>query len=390
MGLTLFLAAQCAVGQRCTCGEDIERLAYSEYHLSESADVQSYLSTFFNMTDEQRKTLVQGTTSNTGLEALTKDMYLNYTNDQTSDTRMDEFRRLEQQFRQRQSFSQSDLVTIYRRVVSDDARTQYNECMKTCYGGIRLFLEGDETKEFIVTVSWTPRNMSEMNEKKPISVNLTGMTPINTATIYDAASLAAGSSLTQTYRRLDPYSKATIVVSVPGYGQDALDLVAKDKEVAGDVPLGTIVASTLNYEKYLHLYSNDTYAAQKTKWVPCDGRSVSGSAYAREIQANVPDLRGRFIRGANQMWSTGEPTLDAKTANPDALLVGAYQPDALQDHRHDVPKSGATHPDTDRFAAGDSGYPNGQAESLGAKSANVSSETRPKNVTLYFYIRINQ
>lgn len=375
--------------QQCTCGEDIQKIAYSKYHLTQSSDVASFLSIFFNMTEEQRSMFIQNTTSNTGLEALTKDMYLNYTNDETSQTTKEDFKKLQEQFRQNQSFTQNDLINIYKEVVSPDALKTYNECMKTCYGGIRIFIDGNESDEFVATVKWTPRSAAEMNLTKNITVNFTGLNPINSATIYDGASLSAGYSLSQTYKRKDPFSVATLVITVSGIGQDSHDFVAKDKEVPGETPIGTIIASTLNYDKFLSLYSKNDYDAKKTKWAPCDGRNVSGSKYSQEISPTTPDFRGKFLRCVNQIWATNEPALKPEQSNPENKTVGEYQDDALQSHTHKVDKAGTNVPDSGRLASGNSNYPNGTVDTGGAEGGKISNETRPKNISVYYYIRIN-
>ncbi len=86
-------------------------------------------------------------------------------------------------------------------------------------------------------------------------------------------------------------------------------------------------------------------------WLECNGQAVSRTEYARLFKCigltfgsgdgattfNVPDLRGRFVRG----WaheSQNDPDRNNRTASATGGVsgdhVGSYQNDALQEHRH--------------------------------------------------------
>lgn len=150
----------------------------------------------------------------------------------------------------------------------------------------------------------------------------------------------------------------------------------------------------------------------RSKWIPADGRSIVNSELARITkESNAPDLRGRFLRGLNIIYGVKPPPLDLDKADPDGnnRRPGEYQPDAFRLHNHELTDPGHTHPVASGFSVdcGSKGTPGGELTngSYGNGDKNVhpavrnttgislrdsgDSETRPKNVAVYYYIKIN-
>ena len=168
------------------------------------------------------------------------------------------------------------------------------------------------------------------------------------------------------------------------------------------VPAGTVVA-----------YGGDT---APTGWVMCDGAALSRTAEAALFNAigtrfgaplgttttfNVPDLRGRFIRGWNAL-QTGEardPDASAAIANGGRKAsmpggdsgdkIGSLQLDAFKNHAH--PFSDTYTNFSQRSA--DGGLGNTGATNTVEQADNTSnsttggSETRPANVYLNYIIK---
>ena len=143
-------------------------------------------------------------------------------------------------------------------------------------------------------------------------------------------------------------------------------------------------------------------------WLHCDGSKVSQATYPALFNAigdnfgvnppqgffYLPDLRGRFIRGVDG-GAGRDPDINSRTDMQNPSLetsgVGSVQAFALQDHVHSyqifpVPASG-------NGIAGGSYWAYGQTNTGTASAAapqtsvNVSTETRPTNVYLYFIIK---
>ena len=153
------------------------------------------------------------------------------------------------------------------------------------------------------------------------------------------------------------------------------------------------------------------------RWLPCDGSEVSRQQFARLFEAigtaygagdgattfNLPDLRGRFIRGVD--GSAGrDPDADFREAgNPGGNIgdnVGSVQLDSFQGHFHTfegkhIPYSGGG--GSDLVAASTGQAPDiivDQDNVTDAKDDGVngiprtSSETRPLNSYVHFIIKI--
>lgn len=144
-----------------------------------------------------------------------------------------------------------------------------------------------------------------------------------------------------------------------------------------------------------------TFAANREPrggWLPCDGSPVSRTAYRKLYDNvgtlygagdgvntfNVPDLRGRFIRG-----------LDDGAGIDAARVFGSTQDDAFKAHNHtftDYVGATRTQALTDTNGAGggnlDISISTGTGfASNGAMNNTGTTETRPKNMALRFYIK---
>ena len=147
------------------------------------------------------------------------------------------------------------------------------------------------------------------------------------------------------------------------------------------VPVGTIVASVTPYSK---LPSNE--------WVPADGREIIGSKY-QGLTGNqsAPDLRGVFLRGINTFdlkYENESPDnkVSDNQKDPTGLReVYNFQSDEVIKHSHSF-FHGA------HGGGGISNVPPNSNESVPIHrktGAYGGEETRPKNVAVYYYIKVN-
>lgn len=130
------------------------------------------------------------------------------------------------------------------------------------------------------------------------------------------------------------------------------------------------------------------------EWILCDGRDVTGSDYASVTGNTVlPDMRGMFVRGKNNGRVDGDE-------NPSGdLALGTYEDaDANTIDRFDsrvvpgspaqgtatVPSDGTFSPE--RLSGGFDGA------DIGFKIAKKGNdeESRPKNITMNYFIKINR
>jgi hypothetical protein len=187
------------------------------------------------------------------------------------------------------------------------------------------------------------------------------------------------------------------------------DLKNEVDKLRDHMPVGTVIASVLKPDVFFQIYNREY-------WEPADGSLPPDNSHYRIIQdhfndnEHVPDLRGRFIRGLNNL---GGDNQDEKNGDPEnTRKVMSYQSDSTRipekvslshekDHKHNVSLNagdcstmvpdGATqrlaHYKDDGYGAG-----NPKESSPGGGHTHTISgsdvETRPKNVALYFYVKI--
>jgi len=137
-------------------------------------------------------------------------------------------------------------------------------------------------------------------------------------------------------------------------------------------------------------------AVHDTTWVLMDGRSITGSALASEFGVTtLPDARGVFLRSKNNGRSDGNQ-------NPAGeRTVGFLEGDQMQGHKHAMDKSGMGYgagPADPSWGRADVNSPaNGWVYNVGNPNADgtngtprTGNETRPKNITVNTFIKINR
>ena len=169
------------------------------------------------------------------------------------------------------------------------------------------------------------------------------------------------------------------------------------------VPIGTVIASLLNQTRLADV-TNDVlpFDPRKSKWALASDQDVSGSEYAKQVAAKVPDLRGMFLRGMNEGRKDGDPDTTrapgAEQPFATALPVTEFALSKAGSHQHyfdndsigHVGKSSGSH---GPGPAANPAYGSGPMGAAGEHIHNISGgdkETRPKNVAVYYYVRINR
>lgn len=157
-------------------------------------------------------------------------------------------------------------------------------------------------------------------------------------------------------------------------------------EIGSILPVGTIIHSMLTTTQFQNEYG--------TNWVLADGSSCTGTKYALVTGAsNVPDMRGRFLRGKS--YGSGN--------NPDGdLSLGAYTVDKYGSHDHIErwPSSAGSAIQTvgspvvgasgSHYSPQSSTYlSTTQRQDPITTTSSGSNETAPKSITVNIFIRVN-
>ncbi|BBO84109.1 hypothetical protein DSCO28_46750 [Desulfosarcina ovata subsp. sediminis] len=195
-----------------------------------------------------------------------------------------------------------------------------------------------------------------------------------------------------------------------GLQRTAVEADGMKKELEGitelhkiaNLPIGTIIPSMLEPVSFAMTVGDlPKFDPEKCKWVLADGQLiVETSLYGKLTKKKkTPDLRGMFLRGMNEGRNDGYE-------DPENRSAGDFQADAFPEHGHETTaisfqKNVSDKGSVYKWGKGDLGYTSdGDADMIHAEvtkvvgeNVNVADkmrpETRPKNVAVYFYIKIN-
>jgi phage-related tail fiber protein len=141
-------------------------------------------------------------------------------------------------------------------------------------------------------------------------------------------------------------------------------------------------------------------------WLFCDGRALSRAEYQKlydviganfgapdDQHFNLPDLRGRFVRGVDYSAGRDPDAKDRKADKPggyDGDKVGSIQEDAFKKHDHQTARNQIN----SQYQLGTSNkrYSGGGGDKFGGGGDLVTgykggAETRPKNIYVNWIIK---
>lgn len=254
-------------------------------------------------------------------------------------------------------------------------------------------------------------NVTKLNDDNLQNNGITGSLKLLTGSV--TATKLASDSVT-TVKILDQN------VTTAKLADGAVTTVKIDDEAVTQAKLDSAVLSLLQTPPGSIIAYGGTSAP--TGWLLCDGSAVSRTTYADLFTAigeafgqgdnsttfNVPDLRGRFLRGVD--GSAGrDPDKASRTAmntgGNTGDAVGSVQGHAFQTHVHSVSDPGHTHVQTYGSTGGGTIYTSASTLGSPANSASAtassttgvtvgspstgttSTETRPINAGVNFIIK---
>ena len=188
--------------------------------------------------------------------------------------------------------------------------------------------------------------------------------------------------------------------------EDALRAIREaESEALNPLPVGTIIASVLKPRVFLD--------GRRDKWHLADASSIPEGELSRLVKqhglkipddSRLPDLRGMFLRGQNdgRVDGKGDPQekrqvgsyQSAATGQPSTPFTGKARFSGKHQHGFNAAIAYMSGPDKGHERAKPSGR-KGTTEPADPHEHSVSItgggdvETRPGNVSVYFYIKVN-
>ena len=389
----------------CNCIEQFDRDIRTDFTEVQRNSFKDFLYQYFSSTEKQRKSMKKSSSSSFGLDAVVKKLPVKFSfgSDKSSDG---SFMYFQQQKAINSGYVTDDqFVEIVTSFIPNRSWDSYDKCLEVC-GGILMDQSGiivsttyksDERVQIKVTVDKIQGDKVTIDKTSYI-----GGQAMGGKTLFNGRILKEGSTVFEDIKRnID--QDLTISISFKESWVGALNetFESTQSEIKGDkkAPIGSIIVSILSYDSFLEINEIErTSDMSKAVWVPCDGRPVSGSKYGN-VATKVPDLRGVFIRGINDMGVQHAQvgTVNPRQANPDNKVAGSFQSDAIRNIVGQFGNGDDNFPVDNRLFkmggnAGDAshhGNPGRYVHFDASRVVPTAKENRPKNVTVYYYIKIN-
>jgi hypothetical protein len=259
------------------------------------------------------------------------------------------FSRIEQEVLSTYNFTDEQFNELISENFSPNQLQAYIACLDLCgkqiageqnNSGLFYLIGGDESDIFYTQVYFKnplPGTKITLAE----DARYTNVEPIDGLIYEKDLEIVNGKRFTQYFKRINSEKPASIAFNLEEgifFDVKPIELPPAPKGGIG-VPVGTIIASTLDYTAFLkanNLDRVDNTNMSKAIWIPCDGRDENGSQYSR--YGRIPDLRGVFLRGINEYGVpyTGVGQVSDDRKNPQDKRGGEFQEDAFQGHNHEI------------------------------------------------------
>lgn len=291
--------------------------------------------------------------------------------------------------------NKQDFESVTSSVIDNSILDSWNQCIRDIgvqKDGIVYQVNGKENEIFSITFRYIPNEESDPEKLIITGLNVTGGGVKHIPTrIKDGTMLRRYTGYTQLFRRTE--TKRTINIQLDIKGRSGISIMVPGLKPQDLIPVGTIIPSVLPWPQFIQTVNDmAAYNPNVNKWAPCDARSIAGSELARlGGGTHTPDLRGMFIRGLNRFASDEPDPVSKKRQDPNTKRkVGSFQPENVGDHSHgfyQASRGGTTTADKggDRKGLWHDGSPTNNTKT----HSNPSGEVRPKNVAVFYYIKIN-
>ncbi len=376
----------------CDCSAALSKDLKSKFENTEYRNFKNFLVEYFQSDEVHRKEMKSdksfswSSVTHAIVDALplTNSTDLKYNESKAENS----FNQIRQVYLKNHFITDEQFNQVLSEKMSIEQLEAYKACLNSCSmaAGVSYNIGGNQDDEFFIQVIFNSQVSGRSITLKDDAI-YNNLEPINGFVFKKNLEIKDRATITQFFKRLDPMKAASFSFNtIEALNITPLTLLAKNSANSQTIPVGTIVASILDYNTFLNVNGFDINSASdmsKVIWIPCDGRKLNTSKYANF--GIVPDLRGVFLRGIND-YSVNYPGVSIVSEdrkNPENKNAGDFQNHQLEKHSHYYNgRSNAGY----MSGAGQSHPQNGSQDLV---SYTGGAETRPKNVTVYYYLKIN-
>ena len=405
LGLFALLIVSIAIGQTgdCNCNNLFDKDLKNEYSSFSSQKAKEILYKYFTSDQVTRQAMKNDASMEASIGLVIEAIPIDIGLSGSSSSSKSKFSSMYKQSIENKYISDELLQSIYFASIPNKAFTSYDNCLNLCkevYNQSGITLRNISTQDDLIVLELRFKS-TPSGGKISIKDAIYSTGTVIGGKKFDLGTEIIDGQVLYEHIKLRPDENITVSITFnEGVNPASLSLVARNKKKSSsDAPLGTIVASLLNYNDFLKLngleYESDI---NKIFWAPCDGRNIGTAkgTYGAYSGGKAPDLRGLFLRSVNDMgaYTATVPTPIQNNLNPENKKAGQLQLDAFQGHKHfseaTLVKSGSkdlpNQPDQRRNQKGASN--SAGIHDAGYGNPRISTETRPKNISVYYYIKI--
>lgn len=381
-----------AQNKECDCSDALDTALKNKYTDTQLLDLRIELYEYYKfIQNKSDNTNINFSLSSAG-EAYTGYGLFSGSSDNSGGYEKTKIRNLQKIIEKDQRISEQVFKQIVTDVFSDNQLQAYQSCLDLCKEqsstGVFYEVSGDLEDVFALKLQFTNSIFTDINNVT-LSKNATliNCEPIGGLVLKEDLEIKTNQSIIQYLKIIDKSKSAQIGINFDELSFDAINF--GDEYIGGSkhLPIGTIISSTFKYETFLEVNRfKPTENMSKAIWVPCDGRDVRSSDYGK-FSGSVPDLRGLFLRNVNdyKVPFDGVAQVSTEQANPENTSAGVFQKDEVGRHKHGLTV------DSDSGAGGGSTFKSdNQVRKTNYTKDYEGNETRPKNMTVYYYIKINR
>ncbi|WP_157503209.1 hypothetical protein [Mangrovimonas xylaniphaga] len=421
--VTLFLALLLSLQNfaQTDCGKDLQEAFKERYSLNNQQDIYNHFQSFFSLSETELDELSKKHESGESLEGKYEAYAVFWSRNKNKEQFRKKFRELKVRNEAGFTIDNSFYTEYYQETISEKSLEAYIECIKTLpktgedlAGGFYYDIVGDLLSGFTFVLKKEPES-GQIEEAKIISVSTNNLDFYDSYNLKPNALIRSFTGLSQNMKLKDPNISATLTLNIDGFDPMTIEFPAYPY---ANFPIGSIIISTLDFNAFSAETKNKMpYSDRISKWAPADGRDVRNSDYGKRYNQLVPDMRGQFIRGKNQFFNSQEPQEFANgkdegirsdtnkysyqrdaTKLPNSPFIGLTNVDG--NHEHTFTDQGTRY-NSEEDSGGRTGtrYHNTITKKTNNDGKHKHSlkitgggdpETTPKNIAVYYYIRINQ